>query len=110
MIDWRYQNGFRGVAQRPYAERDRLAHLSVRIRIGNEPNGRCAELPAHIFSTMPNNDDDVVDVRSAKIVEARFNYCLVTKGKERFEFAHPARAAGGKNDCGDVSHLECGGK
>src|SRR5687768_10192627 len=104
MIHRGNQDGARHLRQCFDAEYNRSAHLAVRIRIGDERNRSRAKLLAHRFSAMSKNDDDLIDFRGTKVVNARFNYSLVAKGKERFEFAHPARTAGGENDCGDVLH------
>lgn len=101
MISRRNQHGVRHVWEGIDAEHNRSAHFTVGIRIGDERYGSRTKLLAHRFSAMSKNDDDLSDSRGAKIVNARFNYRLVAKGKERFEFTHPARTAGGENDCGD---------
>ena len=83
--------------------------MTVRICIDCEPD-RTRKASAHIIRSMSDHYDNIFNARSAQIAHTRFDYCLVTKWKKRFESAHPARAARGENDGRDVIHLECAGK
>jgi hypothetical protein len=56
------------------------------------------------FSALADDDDYVFDRRRAKIADAAFDHGLIAEGEQRFEDAHAARASGGENNSGDVSH------
>ncbi len=55
---------------------------------------------------MPNHDDYIFNVSRAQILYAALDYRSITKGKQRLEGAHPARAPGGEDHSGDVSHAK----
>jgi hypothetical protein len=104
IIDGRYENSLRGLAESADAQRNRLAHRGIWIGIDDESNWVGSQVPAHVFMTMSNHDDYLADAGRAQVPDARFNDGRGAKRKERLEFAHPARAAGGENDCSHVIH------
>jgi len=58
----------------------------------------------YVNGSMTNDDHDLFNSGSAQVVETRLNDSGVTKREQWFEFAHPARPPGSKQDCGNVFH------
>ena len=56
------------------------------------------KLLPYIISAMSGDYDYLSDISGAQIVDHSFNYRLVAEAEERFESAHPSRAAGGEHN------------
>jgi hypothetical protein len=52
---------------------------------------------------MTGYDNQLFNLGGTKICDAGFDYGSVAKRKQRLESSHPARTAGGENDCRKVS-------
>jgi hypothetical protein len=61
---------------------------------------------ANIFSAMTHDDDYVIDLSSAEIINAAFDHRAIAKGKQRLERTHAARTAGGEKECGSLVHAK----
>ncbi len=86
------------------AKGNRLTHLTIRVGIDGKAKVECSQVFSNFFSAMAEDDNDVLNVSRAKIANAVFDNRRITEGEQRFEDAHAARATGGEDNCGDVSH------
>src|SRR5262249_15107898 len=59
---------------------------------------------ADVLGSMAQDDNNLFNSRGAQMGQARFNDRLVTERQQGFEFAHPPRAAGSEENCGNVLH------
>ena len=55
---------------------------------------------------MTHDDDYVIDLSSAKIINAAFDHRAIAEGKQRLERAHAARASGGEENGSDLVHAK----
>ena len=104
MIDESNQQALRVLRNMLDAASDRFAHFAFRIRIERKTQFVRFKVLFYFIRAMAHHDDDLVHLRTVKIVDARLDYRDIAKREERFEGAHAARAAGGEQQCGDVIH------
>ena len=108
MIGERDQRCFRRGRESPNTNGNRSVHLALGVGVDNADNIKMTYSFPNLFRSMAQHDHDRIHTALAKIRNARLDDGLFTEGKQRFEGAHPLRAAGGENYCCYIVHDDSG--
>src|SRR4030095_11495553 len=105
MIDWSDEHSLFIGGDLLDSQRDRDAHLAVRVRILSKGGRMTLQVRPQLFTPMTGDYDDVFDPGGAYIVNTGFDYGTVTKREQRLERTHAPRASRGQGNCGNGFYI-----